>query len=81
MSKANASVTGGTFNNCTARFQETLLFGILDNEESRPILNTTAGVLELCLAQNITTGLLRKTLQSNEWSVANCYTRNTKKFR
>jgi hypothetical protein len=48
--KANTSVTGSTLDNGTAGLQQSLLLGILDDEESGPILDTTTRVLELRLA-------------------------------
>lgn len=69
--ETNASVSGGTLNNGSTRLEQATLFGIFDNVQSGAILDTASGVLELGLAQNVTSRLVGETLHADQRSVTN----------
>jgi hypothetical protein len=48
--EANSRVAGRTFNDSSAWAQQTGLLSVLDDKEGRAVLDTAAGVLELCFA-------------------------------
>jgi metal-dependent HD superfamily phosphatase/phosphodiesterase len=72
--KPNASVSSRSFDDSTARAQQTLLLGILHDIQGGAVFDATSRVLELGLAQDVASRLLRKTFQPDEWCVSNGYT-------
>lgn len=56
MGESNAGVASCALNHGAAWFQQTLAFGVLDDEESGAVLDGASGILEFCFAEDIAAG-------------------------
>ena len=68
--QSDPGIAGGTLDDDAARFERPPLLGVHDDKKRRPVLHRTAGVEELRLAEDFTTGLLRGSLQPDQGRVA-----------
>jgi hypothetical protein len=73
VSETDTSVSGCAFDDGTAGFQETLLFGILNDEEGGAVFDGTAGVLEFGFSKDIAACLFGEFLQADKRGFSNCY--------
>ena len=71
MGQPNSGVSSRALDNCSARTEKSLFLRILNDVKRGSVLNTSTGVLEFSLAQDIAAGLLREALQADQWGVSN----------
>lgn len=68
MCKTNTSVSGGAFDDSTARLQEALALGVFDDEEGGAVLDGATGILEFGLSEDVAAGLFGEALETDERS-------------
>lgn len=71
MGQSNSGVSSRALDNCSTRTEKSLFLRILDDVERGSVLDTSTGVLEFSLAQDIAAGLLREALQADQWGISN----------
>jgi hypothetical protein len=63
--ETDSGVSGCAFNDGTARLQETLLLGILDDEEGGAVFDGATRVLEFCFSEDIAASFFGEFLQAD----------------